>query len=105
VAGAKLKACKEFPKKFNLDSAEALEMHQGSHAGLPISPFVAMARSALCYRGLPYDHSHDASPSPAPIDHIYRGHHYDAPLRHEPSPVDEALDFVYRGTHYHHHHA
>jgi len=88
-----------------MDSAEALDMHQGSHAGLPISAFVAMVRSALCYRGLPYDHSHDASPSAAPIDHVYRGHHYDAPLRHEPSPVDEALDLVYRGTHYHHHHA
>ncbi len=80
-------------------------MHQGGHAGLPISAFVAMARSALCYRGLPYDHSHDEFPSPAPIDHVYRGHHYDAPLRHEPSPVDEALDLVYRGTHYHHHQA
>jgi hypothetical protein len=90
---------------FNLDSAEALEMHQGSPSGLPISAFVPMARSALCYRGLRYDHTHDELPSPAPIDHVYRGHHYDAPLRHQPSPVDGALDLIYRGTHYHHHQA
>jgi hypothetical protein len=90
---------------FNLNSAEALEMHQGGQCGFPAFASVAMARSALCYRGLPYDHAHDELPSPAPIDHVYRGHHYDAPLRHQPSPVDEGLDLVYRGTHYHHHHA
>ncbi len=90
---------------FSMDSAKGLDMHQGSCSGFPHSVSVAMARSALCYRGLPYDHTQDELPSPAPIDHVYRGHHYDAPLRHEPSPVDEALDLVYRGTHYHHHQA
>jgi hypothetical protein len=90
---------------FGVNSVAELEMHLGSRTGLPISAFVAMARSALCYRGLPYDHTHDELPSPAPIDHVYRGHHFDASLRHQPSPVDAAQDLVYRGTHYHHHQA
>ncbi len=64
-----------------------------------------MPRSSLCYRGLPYDHSHDEPPSAVPVEHIYRGHHYAAPLRHQPSPAHEERDLVYRGTHYHPHHA
>ncbi|WP_216902054.1 DUF4278 domain-containing protein [Synechococcus sp. CCY 9618] len=64
-----------------------------------------MARSTLCYRGLRYDHSHDEPPSTVPVEHVYRGHHYDAPLRHQPSLTDEERDLVYRGTHYHPHHA
>lgn len=90
---------------FRMNSVEALEMHLGGLSGFPAFAFVAMARSALCYRGIRYDHTHDELPSPAPIDHVYRGHHYDAPLRHQPSPVDGALDLIYRGNHYNHHHA
>ena len=63
-----------------------------------------MAHSALCYRGLPYDHSHDERPSAAPMEHVYRGHHYASPLLHQPSLTDEGLDLVYRGNHYHPHH-
>ncbi|MCP9859486.1 MULTISPECIES: DUF4278 domain-containing protein [unclassified Cyanobium] len=64
-----------------------------------------MAHSDLCYRGLPYDHSHDERPSAAPMEHVYRGHHYASPLLHQPSHADEGLDLIYRGTHYHPHHA
>ena len=45
------------------------------------------------------------SPSAAPMEHVYRGHHYASPLLHQPSLTDEGLDLVYRGTHYHPHHA
>ena len=64
-----------------------------------------MAPSALCYRGLPYDHCHDERPSAAPMDHVYRGHHYASPLLHQPSHTDVGLDLVYLGTNYHPHHA
>jgi hypothetical protein len=65
----------------------------------------AMALSSLCYRGLPYDHSRFKAPSDVPVEHVYRGQHYVAPLRHEPSEIDEARDLIYRGTHHHPHHA
>ena len=64
-----------------------------------------MAHPTLCYRGLPYDHSRDERPSSAPLEHVYRGHHYASPLLHQPSHTDEGLDLIYRGTHYHPHHA
>jgi len=61
--------------------------------------------SKLQYRGVSYDNATHEQPSPQPVDHAYRGQHYDAPLRHEPSLVDEARDLIYRGTHHHPHHS
>lgn len=63
-----------------------------------------MVPSTLCYRGLPYDHTHDELPSPVPVEHTYRGRHFEAPLRHQASLTDKALDLIYRGHHYHPHH-
>lgn len=56
----------------------------------------------LLYRGVSYDNSrHQPLPS-TPVEHIYRGHHFSAPLRHEAAPVDPALELHYRGHLYHH---
>lgn len=77
----------------------------GHRSGPSVSAPVPMAHFALCYRGLPYDHAHDECPSAAPVEHVYRGHHYASPLLHQPSLTDEGLDLVYRGSHYHPHHA
>lgn len=86
-------------------SAHSGATRAGPSSSRSVSAPVPMAHSALCYRGLPYDHSHDERPSAAPIEHVYRGHHYALPLLHQPSPTDEGLDLVYRGSHYHPHHA
>ena len=56
----------------------------------------------LLYRGISYDNSRHELRSPAPVDHIYRGHPYRAPLRHPAVPVDPALELHYRGHAYHH---
>jgi hypothetical protein len=63
-----------------------------------------MAHSTLCYRGLRYDHTHDELPSATPMAHVYRGHHFAAPLRHQPSRDIEERDLIYRGSLYHPHH-
>ena len=56
----------------------------------------------LLYRGVSYDNSRHEQPSTAPVDHAYRGHHYNAPLRHEAAHVDPDLELHYRGHVYHH---
>jgi hypothetical protein len=61
-----------------------------------------MTTTKLRYRGVPYDASRHEHPSPQPVDHIYRGQHYEAPLKHEPAPVDDELELQYRGHTYHH---
>ena len=61
-----------------------------------------MTTTQLRYRGVPYDASQHEQPSPQPVDHVYRGHHYEAPLKHEPGAVDPALELQYRGHAYHH---
>lgn len=57
----------------------------------------------LLYRGVSYDNSRHEQRPVAPVDHVYRGHHFHAPLRHEAAPVDPALELHYRGHEYHHH--
>ena len=57
----------------------------------------------LLYRGVSYDNSRHEQPSPAPVDHSYRGHHFHAPLRHEAAQFDPELELHYRGHSYHHH--
>jgi len=56
----------------------------------------------LLYRGVSYDNSRHEQRSPAPVEHSYRGHHFEAPLRHQAAPVDPSLELHYRGHAYHH---
>jgi hypothetical protein len=56
----------------------------------------------LQYRGVAYDnatHEHLAS---TPVEHTYRGQHFEAPLNHEAAPVDPSQELHYRGHVYHH---
>jgi hypothetical protein len=61
-----------------------------------------MTTTKLRYRGVPYDASQHEQPSTEPVEHIYRGQHFAAPLKHEVSPVDPAVELHYRGHAYHH---
>ncbi len=61
-----------------------------------------MTTAKLLYRGVPYDASQHEHPSAQPVDHVYRGQHYEAPLKHEPAPMDSELELLYRGHAYHH---
>lgn len=56
----------------------------------------------LHYRGVAYDNATHEEPAVAPVDHVYRGHHYEAPLRHEAASVDPEQELQYRGHAYHH---
>ena len=56
----------------------------------------------LQYRGISYDNASHQQPSAEPVDHAYRGQHYDAPLRHEAAPVNTEVELHYRGSVYHH---
>lgn len=56
----------------------------------------------LQYRGVSYDNTTHEQPSAQPVDHAYRGQHYDASLRHEAADVDVDTEFHYRGHVYHH---
>lgn len=61
-----------------------------------------MSTTKLHYRGVAYDANQHEHPSAQPVDHIYRGQHYEAPLKHEPAAVDCELEFHYRGHVYRH---
>ena len=56
----------------------------------------------LQYRGVSYDTSTHEQPAATPVEHAYRGQHFEAPLRHEAAAVDASVDLQYRGHHYHH---
>jgi hypothetical protein len=56
----------------------------------------------LRYRGVSYDPAQHEQLSAAPVDHVYRGHHYDAAPRHEVAPSDAEVELTYRGHAYHH---
>lgn len=56
----------------------------------------------LLYRGISYDNARHELPSDAPVQHAYRGLHFDRALRHEPAAVDLVREFRYRGSSYHH---
>lgn len=58
--------------------------------------------SQLRYRGVAYDANQHEHPSPQPVEHVYRGRHFEAPLKHEAAEVDPALELHYRGHVYHH---
>ncbi|MFM7086868.1 MAG: DUF4278 domain-containing protein [Cyanobium sp.] len=56
----------------------------------------------LQYRGVAYDNSRHEQPSSAPVEHIYRGQHFEAPLCHEAAVPDTEVELHYRGHVYHH---
>jgi hypothetical protein len=56
----------------------------------------------LQYRGVSYDNAHHEQPSSQPVDHTYRGQHYEAPLRHDAASIDVETEFHYRGHVYQH---
>lgn len=62
-----------------------------------------MSKTTLCYRGVAYDPAQRRPlESPAPVEHVYRGQRYTAPLAHAAAPLDPALELHYRGSVYHH---
>jgi hypothetical protein len=56
----------------------------------------------LRYRGVSYDPAQHEQPPTQPVDHVYRGRHFDASLRHESAPANTEAELHYRGTVYHH---
>lgn len=56
----------------------------------------------LQYRGVGYDNAQHEQLSSEPVDHAYRGQHYNAAPRHEAAPVNTDVELQYRGQHYHH---
>ncbi|MEB3306537.1 MAG: DUF4278 domain-containing protein [Cyanobacteriota bacterium] len=56
----------------------------------------------LRYRGVKYDPTRHEQLSNAPVDHVYRGHHYDSAPRHEATAPDSEVVLTYRGVSYHH---
>ena len=56
----------------------------------------------LRYRGVSYDPAQHETLSDKPVEHVYRGHHYDVATLHEAAPVNTEAELHYRGTVYHH---
>ena len=56
----------------------------------------------LQYRGVAYDTANHEQLSTEPVDHVYRGQHFDAAPRHDAAPVNTDVELQYRGQHYHH---
>ena len=56
----------------------------------------------LQYRGIRYDKVLRQQPSSVPVDHAYRGLHFNSALLHEAAAVDPDRAFHYRGHHYQH---
>jgi hypothetical protein len=64
-----------------------------------------VSTSTLCYRGVAYDPAQRQRrplESATPLEHVYRGVLYSAPLRHAAAPVNPAVELHYRGSVYHH---
>ena len=59
----------------------------------------------LRYRGINYDPSRHEKLSDRPVQHTYRGRHFDAAIRHEAAPVNTETELHYRGSAYRHHQA
>ena len=57
--------------------------------------------SSLRYRGISYDPRCHEQPSDLPVEHIYRGHHYNSSLHHAAAPVNTQAMLRYRGIAYH----
>ena len=55
----------------------------------------------LRYRGVSYDPAQHERLSDTPVEHAYRGHHFEAATRHEPATTTADAELHYRGTVYH----
>ena len=53
----------------------------------------------LQFHGVAYDSASHEQPSGNPVQHTYRGQHFDAPLRHDAAPV-QPTKLSYRGQVY-----
>jgi hypothetical protein len=58
--------------------------------------------SQLLYRGIRYDSRHPETRTAVPVEHVYRGTHFNAPLHHSPAAVNPHQELHYRGHAYHH---
>jgi hypothetical protein len=58
--------------------------------------------TCLQYRGIRYDKEQRQLPSATPVDHAYRGLHFNHTLLHEAASVDTDRVLHYRGHVYHH---
>ena len=56
----------------------------------------------LRYRGVSYDPTQHEKLSDTPVEHSYRGRHFDAAARHEAALANTEAELHYRGTVYHH---
>ena len=56
----------------------------------------------LQYRGIAYDKLQRQQPSATPVEHAYRGLHFNSTLRHEAAAVDPDRTCHDRGHEYHH---
>ncbi len=54
----------------------------------------------LRYRGVPYDTAAHEQASDRPVEHLYRGQAYLAPLRHTPAQTKPTTELRYRGRRY-----
>jgi hypothetical protein len=61
-----------------------------------------MSTAKFCYRGVAYSPAQHESRPPEPVEHVYRGQRYMAPLRHAEVQADPELELHYRGSVYHH---
>lgn len=59
----------------------------------------------LRYRGVNYDPTQHEKLSDTPVEHVYRGRHFDAATRHVAAPVNSGAELHYRGSVYHHNQA
>ncbi len=61
-----------------------------------------MTNPKLQYRGVSYAADQHEHPSQQPVEHVYRGQHFNAPLGHDPAAVNTEVELQYRGATYHH---
>ena len=61
-----------------------------------------MTKNQLVYRGVAYDGTKHTDLPANPVEHVYRGVHYQEALLHEVAQPNEAVELHYRGHTYHH---
>ncbi|HGY5535783.1 MAG: DUF4278 domain-containing protein [Prochlorococcus sp.] len=60
-----------------------------------------MTTQERTYRGIAYKAADHEQLSSSNVDHVYRGHRYEAPLKHDAAPTDTSVELNYRGKVYH----
>ena len=56
----------------------------------------------ILYRGVSYDTVDHEATSNLPVEHTYRGQHYQAALHHDAASTSSDVELLYRGHAYHH---